>query len=117
MAERKEPKVGTRSPLPGGPKQSGGNFAMPRPVAPVSSGSGYRGGNIFSETLKKREQDAGLMSGYAKGGKVFAGKETKAEEKAERKAFPTKKGYAAAEKKFEPFKKGGKPFGCGGKVK
>jgi hypothetical protein len=47
----------------------------------------------------------------------FAGKETKAEEKAEKKAFPGKKAYAKAEKKFEPFKKGGKPFACGGKVK
>jgi hypothetical protein len=32
---------------------------------------------------------------------LFKGKETKKEEKAEKKAFPTKAGYAKAEKKYE----------------
>ena len=105
MAERKEPKVGTRSPLPGGAKQRGGNFALPEKEAPAKKGSGYSGGNIFAETRDRREREAG----FAKGGRVlFGGKETKAEEKAEKKAFPGKKAYAAAEKRFEPFKKGGK---------
>ena len=42
----------------------------------------------------------------------FFGKETKAEEAKEKKAFPSKKAYKAAEKKLE-----GRPFACGGKVK
>ena len=53
---------------------------------------------------------------FAKGGDMkkdmkalFAGKETKAEEKAEKKAFPTKAGYKKAEAKFEgeKYAKGG----------
>lgn len=32
---------------------------------------------------------------------LFKGKETKKEEKAEKKAYPTKAGYAKAEKKYE----------------
>ena len=49
----------------------------------------------------------------AKGKALFGGKETKAEEAKEKKAFPGKS-YAKAEAKFEPK---GKPFKCGGKVK
>jgi hypothetical protein len=37
----------------------------------------------------------------------FKGKESKKEEAAERKAFPTKAGYAKMEKRFEPGKKKG----------
>lgn len=36
-----------------------------------------------------------------KGVNPFAGKESKKEEKSEKKAFPTKAGYAKAEAKFE----------------
>jgi len=47
-----------------------------------------------------------------KGVNPFAGKESKKEEKAEKKAFPSKAAYKKAEAKFEkekpmPFKKGG----------
>lgn len=51
---------------------------------------------------------------YAKGGKVnpFAGKESKKEEAMERKKFPSKKAYKAAEKKME-----GEKYACGGKVR
>lgn len=51
---------------------------------------------------------------FATGKALFAGKESKAEEAAEKRAFPGKKAYAKAEAKFE----GEKPkFACGGKVK
>ena len=49
---------------------------------------------------------------------LFKGKESKAEEAKEKKAFPSKKAYAKAEAKFEGEKPAkGKPFKCGGKVK
>lgn len=67
-------------------------------------------GKEFSNADKGRK--------FAKGGEtmatknmkaLFAGKETKAEEKAEKKAFPTKAGYKKAEAKFEgeKYAKGG----------
>lgn len=48
--------------------------------------------------------------------RVFKGKETPAEEKAERKLVPNKKAYKAVEKVLEPDVKNTR-FACGGKVK
>lgn len=47
--------------------------------------------------------------------RVFKGKETPAEEKAERKLVPNKKAYKAVEKVLEPGMH--KKYACGGKVK
>jgi hypothetical protein len=46
---------------------------------------------------------------------LFKGKESKKEEKAEKKAFPSKAAYKKAESKFEKEKPAA--FKCGGKVK
>ena len=46
---------------------------------------------------------------------LFKGKESKKEERAEKKAFPSKAAYARAEAKMEKEKP--KAYKCGGKVK
>lgn len=46
---------------------------------------------------------------------LFKGKETKREERAEKKAFPSKAAYKKAEMRFEKEKP--KAYKCGGKVK
>lgn len=57
-------------------------------------------GDINPSKLESiRKKDGGTVAKDMK--KLFAGKETKKEEKAEKKAFPTKAGYKAAEMKFE----------------
>lgn len=67
-------------------------------------------GKDFSNADKGRKFKEGGNTMATKSMKaLFAGKETKAEEKAEKKAFPTKAGYQKAEAKFEgeKYAKGG----------
>lgn len=57
-------------------------------------------GKDFSTADKGRKfKEGGVMKKDMKA--LFAGKESKSEEKAEKKAFPTKAGYKKAEAKFE----------------
>ena len=59
-------------------------------------------GKDFSTADKGRKFSKGGDTMATKNMKaLFAGKETKGEEKAEKKAFPTKAGYKKAEMKFE----------------
>ena len=67
-------------------------------------------GKDFSTADKGRKfKEGGDMKKDMKA--LFAGKESKSEEKAEKKAFPTKAGYKKAEAKFEgeKYAKGGMP--------
>lgn len=67
-------------------------------------------GKDFSTADKGRKFSKGGDTMATKNMKaLFAGKETKGEEKAEKKAFPTKAGYKKAEMKFEgeKYAKGG----------
>ena len=62
-----------------------------------------------TQEINRPKTDHGKSALFKKGGdtvakdmkKLFAGKETKKEEAAEKKAFPTKAGYKAAEAKYE----------------
>ena len=70
-------------------------------------------GKDFSTADKNRKFKEGGDTMATKNMKaLFAGKETKAEEKAEKKAFPTKAGYKKAEMKYE-----GEKMAKGGKTK
>lgn len=70
-------------------------------------GSGART-RVDRQAFNKPKTDHGASALFKEGGDMkkdmkalFAGKEAKAEEKAEKKAFPTKAGYKKAEAKFE----------------
>jgi hypothetical protein len=74
---------------------------------------------INADKGRKFKEGGGMATKSMKA--LFAGKETKAEEKAEKKAFPGKMAYKKAEAKYEgePMKKGGgvKKMALGGMTK